>query len=243
MNKLYIWFNRTVLPKGYPIFGDYIFKSQFDIKNPKKVYDENWKRYSYLKMAYSLKEDIKFPAEMYLIVIKKKYKSIFFDYYNIGDHVRLVSEDFMLFLKENGLEESYYEIALLNVLNIEGESLVDKKFYALRFRKHDDNLFDFHFETKKRAAGIRDSFLYPDMEIQNEVYNKNIFSLYEFCYNDTLILNEKGKIDVLTNFYAPQIYQAKDFPYIFNNQYKWDILPFDNKYNINYINDENWNWK
>jgi hypothetical protein len=172
-----------------------------------------------------------FPAEMNLVVKSQKYKEINFDYIQYSHFVKLVSEKFFSFLIENGLDESYYEIARLNIVDTKGRLMTDNKYFALRFGRFDDALFNFPSESRKRAAGLRDRFLFPDMEFKTVTENKNIFVLFEFCYKDGFLLNAKGANYVIENFYC-EIYNAKDFPFVFNNQYNWDILPFDNKYKI-----------
>lgn len=59
---------------------------------------------------------------------------------------------------------------------------------------------------------------------------KSIFALFSFCYNETLIFTKEVKDEILARFYAPGIYKAEDYPFVFNNQYKWDVVPFENEY-------------
>lgn len=233
MKELYIWFNRTQLPKGYPLQSDFILKSQFDLEQPRKIYDEKWKMYNRFNSEYSTGE-FQFPCEMFMVVTKKKYKEIDFDYYScdVGISIKFVSESFLNFLSTNGIDENYYKQAKLNVIDLSGNSLVSKNYYALRFIKSDDTLFDFQKDTFKRAAGIRNHFLYPFMELKRNIVGKNVFSLFEFCYEETLILNEVAKEYVLKHFSNPQLYKAEDYPLIFNNQRDYEMLPYNNSYLI-----------
>jgi hypothetical protein len=235
MNNLYIWFQRTKLPKGHPLLNDILLKSNFDLKRPNIIHvgEDNWRNFNHYNMDFPPKDTFAFPSEMYLLINKKKYKEINFDYLDYHYYVKLVSENFISFLKENGLNKSYYEIASLNIIDLKGELMTKDKYYALRFGKFDDDLFNFNLESKKRAAGLRDTFIYPDMKIKTEITNKNIFVLFEFCYRDCLVLNEKGKNDVIKRYYSFEIYKAEDYPYIFNNQRNWELLPFDNSFKIN----------
>ena len=211
MKELYIWFNRTQLPKGFPLQNDFILKSQFDLEQPRKIYDEKWKMYNRFNSEYPI-GDFQFPHEMFMVVTKKKYKEIDFDYYScdVGTSIKFVSESFLNFLSTNGIDENYYEQAKLNVLDLAGNSLVSKNYYVLRFIKSDDALFDFHKETFKRAVGIKNYFLYPLMELKQNIVDKNVFSLFEFCYEETLILNEVAKEYVLKHFSNPQLYKVED---------------------------------
>lgn len=233
MKDLYIWFNRTQLPKGYPLQSDFILKSQFDLEQPRKIYDEKWKMYNRFNSEHPTGE-FQFPCEMFMVVTKKKYKEINFDYYscNVGASVRFVSESFLNFLSANGIDKSYYEQAKLNVLDLAGNNLVSKNYYALRFIKGDDTLFDFHKDNFKRAVGIRNYFLYPLMELKHSVADKNVFSLLELCYEDTFILDEIVKEYVLNHFSSPQLYKVEDYPFVFNNRLNYEVLPYNNSYLI-----------
>lgn len=70
------------------------------------------------------------------------------------------------------------------------------------------------------------------MELKQNIVDKNVFSLFEFCYEETLILNEVAKEYVLKHFSNPQLYKAEDYPFIFNNQHNYEILPYNNSYLI-----------
>ena len=132
MKELYIWFNRIQLPKGFPLQNDFILKSQFDLDQPRKIYDEKWKMYNRFNSEYPI-GDFQFPHEMFMVVTKKKYKEIDFDYYScdVGTSIKFVSESFLNFLSTNGIDKNYYEQAKLNVLDLAGNSLVSKNYYVL----------------------------------------------------------------------------------------------------------------
>ena len=106
MKELYIWFNRTQLPKGSPLQNDFILKSQFDLEQPRKIYDEKWKMYNRFNSEYPT-GDFQFPCKMFMVVTKKKYKEIDFDYYScdVGTSIKFVSESFLNFLSTNGIDQ------------------------------------------------------------------------------------------------------------------------------------------
>lgn len=233
MNNLYIWFQRTKLPEGHPLLDDILLKSRFDLKRPNTIHvgEENWRNFNHYNMNFPPKDTFAFPSEIYLI-IKKKYKEINFDYLDYHYYVKLISDNFLSFLIKNGLNESYYEIASLNIIDLKGELMTKNKYYALRFGKFDDDLFNFEPESKKRAAGLRNTFLYPNIKIKTEIPDKNIFVLFEFCYRDCLVLSENGKNDIIKHYLSSDIYKSVDYPYVFNNQRNWELLPIDNSLKI-----------
>jgi hypothetical protein len=238
MEDLYIWFNREDDPEIYPTTEDYILKSNFEIEKPKKMYDQNWKQ--------------KLPAEIYLIITKKKYKEIHFDYYDLFD-VKLVSEKFLSFLNNNGIDDAYYEKAVLHIFDLNGKTLSEKNHFALRFIKDDKECFNFHEESKELATDAIDSYfsffgeddeikadnkeedtgnyLYPNIELKKHESGKNVFNLFDFYYNYCIIFNGTVKEYVLNNFCGTEIYKVKDFHNICNH-YNFEELPVDNKYRI-----------
>lgn len=229
MEELFIWFNRTQLPVGYPLKDDTVFKPSFDAKNPKGMPDQPWKTFNHHKMSFPPTDAHRFPVEMYLVVTKK-YPSIQFDYFDYSHYVKLVSGRFLSFIQEKGLTSDYYEKATLHIVDVQGNSMAGEEYYALRFGKFDDQLFEFPIEGRKRAAGLKDFFLYPNLSLKAPVEGKSIFALFEFCYNNTLVFTKEVKEEILDRFHYPEVYKAEDYPFVFNNQYKWDVLPFDNEY-------------
>jgi hypothetical protein len=233
MTDLFIWFNRTQLPDGYIPIEDIIFKNDFDIKKPKFMPEQPWKMYDAQIHGAPPEKEKEFPKKMYLVSTKKNNQKVKFDFYGIDDSVILVSSKFMSFILENGIDESYYEIAQLFVIDTNGNSLIDDDYYALRFVKFDDDKIDFGLETKKRAAGLKNYFLFPDMKLLSPSPNKNVFYVSQLCYRNSLIFTESIVKHILENFYFPQLYNVKDFPFIFNNKRNWDILPLKNEYLVN----------
>lgn len=70
------------------------------------------------------------------------------------------------------------------------------------------------------------------MELEHSVADKNVFSLLEFCYEDTFILDEVVKEYVLNHFSSPQLYKVEDYPFVFNNRLNYEVLPYNNSYLI-----------
>ncbi|BAV05583.1 Immunity protein 43 [Filimonas lacunae] len=229
MEDLFIWFNRTQLPSGYPLKEDTVLKSSYDAKSATKMPDQAWKTFNHHTMSFPPTGTHQFPEEMYLVVTKK-YPAIHFDYFDYGYYVKLVSGRFLSFMEEQGVTADYYEKALLHIVDIQGHSLANQGYHALRFGKFDDQLLNWPVETRKRAAGFKDFFLYPNMQLKAPVEGKGLFVLFEFCYNNTLVFTQQVKDVILTQFISPEIYKVADFPFVFNNQYKWDVLPAMNDY-------------
>lgn len=232
MEELFIWFNRTKVPQGYPLKDDFILKPSFNKAKPKDIPLQEWKLYNPFKMEFPPGDEYKFPLEMFMVLTKKSYKKIFFDYYGYTNYVAFVSDQFFSFLQQNGLDDSYYEKAKLFVIDLEGNLLTDGNYWALRFGRFDDQLFDFDQETKKRAAGIKNHFLYPGMNVSVQPASRNVYYLSEFCYQTSLLFNQQAKDEILAGFRTPEIYKIADFPYIYNNQYKWEILPVMNEFRV-----------
>lgn len=193
--------------------------------------DQRWKLFNPSQMEFPPVDEYKFPDELYM-VITKSTKRVAFDYYSHQKNVAFVSDRFLGFLQRNGLDASYYEKAKLFIVNLKGDLITNERYWALRFGKFDDELFSFHAESKKRASGLKDFFLYPSMELKKSVPGKNIFFINEFCYNKSIIFNGLALKELLVDFYEPQLYQLEDFPFIYNNQIKWDIVPYDNEFLI-----------
>ncbi|REC59785.1 hypothetical protein DRF65_23935 [Chryseobacterium pennae] len=231
MTDLFIWFNRTQGPEGHFQLDDVIFTSSFDSKKPKFVAEQPWKMYDASIHGFPPEDKKRFPSKMYLVSTKNKPSIIKFDFYGMNNLAVLVSSKFLTFLNNKGIDENYYEIAELSIIDLKGNDLTNNEiYYALRFVRFDDQFFDFNMETKKRAAGLKNFFLFPDMKLNTYPENKNIFYINSLCYRNSIIFTKDVVKEVLSNFHLPQVYNVKDFPFVFNNQYKWDILPLNNEY-------------
>ncbi|RAJ05442.1 immunity protein 43 of polymorphic toxin system [Chitinophaga skermanii] len=227
MEKLFIWFNRTQLPTGYPAKDDTILKLSFDPKKPKLMPGQPWKQFNIHTMPFPPEEMYQFPSSMYLVVTRKLKDPIKFDYYDYAQGVKLVSAGFLTFIQEAGLTEEHYEIATLHIINEAGEALTNDTYYALRFGQFNDASFDFPVDTKKRAAGLQGHFLYPGLQLNNPT-SQQVFALQNFCYLNTLIFTAQAARKALQQFHYPALYPAEEFPFVFNNQHNWSILPFEN---------------
>lgn len=181
MNNLFIWFNRTKMPIGYPNKNDFIIKSTFDKNKPKYIPNQIWKLYS-LSMGNPSQSKYKFPTDLYMVITNKSYKEIYFDYYGYDYNIAFISDQFFDFIRNNGLPDSYYEIAELHILNLDGIYLTNNKYKAIRFIKSDDLLFDFDINTQKRAAGVK-HFLYPNLKLIKKVTNKK----YTIFHNSVIM--------------------------------------------------------
>ncbi|MDR2954130.1 MAG: immunity 43 family protein [Prevotella sp.] len=230
---LFIWYNRTKVSKGIPSFDKVILKNEFDLNKPKKIPEQAWTLYNALKMRFPVTEQkYKFPPEMYLVVLNN-LKDVCFDYIEHNNNVKLVSEDFYNFLIKYGLNEGH-EKANLTILNTKGELLADKKYFALRFCLYDDLLFDFNKQSKVRVVGefSGTDYVYPNICLANEETVSSVFVIKEPSYRNALIFKKDILPAILNNFYAPEIYHLKDFPFVFENRSNWDTLPFDNDYKV-----------
>jgi hypothetical protein len=232
-DDLYIWYNRTKLPKGFPLAGKYLLNNSFDIKNPRKISEQKWTLYNSYRMGFPPSDDkFKFPNNIYLVILDKQ-KDILFDYFDYEYNVKLVSEKFLQFIQKNGLTKGYEE-ANLFIIDTKENLLSNRKYYALRFGLFDDNFFDFNKQNKisgKYEFGNQ-YIVYPNLSLKENKSNKYVYCLEEYSYRKAIIF--KGFIlnDILKTFYCPEIYKLKDFPFICANQYDWDLLPYDNDYKV-----------
>ena len=228
---LFIWYYRTNVPKGIPLMQKTILKDVFDLDKPKKVPEQPWMLYNSRTMGFPITDEkYQFPQEMYLVVLNN-IKEVCFDYVEDDYKIKLVSQDFFQFLNQHGLDKGF-EKANLTILNQKGELLTSKKYYALRFCLFDDQLFEFNKKEKiriKREFGGTE-YVYPQINLIEEKTQKSVFAFEESAYRKSLIFKGDLISEMLKNFYCPEIYSIKDFPYIYENQYNWDILPQKNEY-------------
>lgn len=224
MKNLYIWFYTTARKhKGVPYFIEN--RSLRDDFNPKK--DEGigkWAGYNPVKDGFPPKdEELQFPKELFFIV--QKEKELLLDFMPYQKNIMIVSDIFLDYLKGQKLDKNF-EIADLKVVHKNGLELkVNKKYFAVRIGKFDDESFDFVREIRKRSIGGGDFFLYPNLELNENNDKREVFFLNEFCYREALILTEEGKNEVKEKFYSPEIYKAEDYPLAYNNHLKIESLP------------------
>ncbi|MFD2909193.1 Imm43 family immunity protein [Flavobacterium ardleyense] len=224
MENLYIWFYTTARKhKGVPYIIEN--RSLSDVFTAKK--DEGmgkWSDYNPTKDGFPPRDSrLKFPKDLFFIV--QKEKEILLDFMPYHNNLMIISDVFLDYLKEQKIDLNF-EIANLKVVHRNGLELkVDKKYFAIRIGKFDDELFDLDQQSKKRAAGSRDFFLYPNLKLKIKNIERDLFFLNELWYSEALILTEKGKEEVKKRFYSPEIYKAEDYPLAFNNQLNINYLP------------------
>ncbi|CAM3942366.1 Immunity protein 43 domain-containing protein [Flavobacterium branchiophilum] len=224
MNDLFIWYNtipRT--PKGFPLLEDRWLREKYYPSKNQEEMDYKWMKYNPLKDAFPPKGDLKLPDELFFIV--QKQKELLFDFMNYHFNLFIVSDVFLKLIQEYRLDLKY-EISKLKIVHKnEKELKCDKDYYALRVSTHDDDLFDYVEDGKKRASGARDFFLYPNLKLKPDVQDKGIYFLNEFCYHQTIVVNEELKKTIIKNFYSPELYKLEDFAQVYNNSYKLELMP------------------
>jgi len=220
--NLYIWnYTSARQPKGIPSYSNNWLSEIFSPEDPKPI-EGQWVSFNPYRDKPPLKEELKLPSQLYLFLRTKE--TPIFDWFYIHHHVMAVSEKFLAFLLENDLKEQI-EIAELKIFNRQGIEFNEKKYFAIRIIKFNDSIFNLNEEIRKRAKGIKDEFLYPQMKLNTENEKQNIFFLLEFCYNESLLITEKAKDYILSNFYKPEIYRIEDYPLVFNNSNSLENLP------------------
>lgn len=210
----YIWYYTEARGvKGIPPASKIWLTESLNFDSPEPL-ERDWMKYNPYKHNFPPENELKMPSELNLI-IDVNYEPQF-DCIYVQRRILAVTDDFLEFLRSNGLDKQM-EVANLSIYNRKGNLFTNKSYYAIRIGKFNDKLFDFDENTKKRAAGIKDFFLYPNMKLIEPSKEQNIFFLLEFCYNDCILLTEKAKDYVLANFYSPEIYSVQDFRFAYNN--------------------------
>ena len=174
--ELYIWrYGKDKLPKGLLEYGKSDVCDTYDEGKRQKFQDHGqwmWKNKD------GWRENL--PPVLYLVCNKKPgiLQFDFIDKYSIK--LKIVSEEFLSLLQENGFVDKY-DIATVKVVNKKNESLTDKKYYALRINHFDNDSFHlgkgitFQNDVEKKL-GI--SFtVYPDMKLKDNSIKQNFFVL------------------------------------------------------------------
>ncbi len=190
-----------------------------DDKSEKSITSE-WIRFNPYNDEVPPSGNMRLPAKLYLHTDLKKKPD--FDWLYIHHHIMVVSKRFLSFLKENA--SGQFETAGLIIFDKQKREFDDQDYFAIRVFKFNNDRFELNESTKKRAAGARGKFTYPDLEL-TEPQNQKVLFLLSFCYYDCLILTPDGKDHVLKNYISPEIYYAQDYPLVFNNQLKISELP------------------
>jgi Immunity protein 43 len=225
MNDLFIWFYTVArIPKGALLGLDVMLRENFYPNKKQDDFVYPWCSYNPIKDGFPVSQEaLRFPKELFFIV--DDVKELNFDFIPFQSNMIIVSEIFLNYLKAQHLEANF-EVAFLKVVDI-NEKIVkcNKQYFALRIGKFDDEFFDFDVETKKRAAGSRDFFLYPNMKLKKTDIGRDVFFLNELWYRNALLLTKAGKDRIKSDFYLPEIYMIEEFPIVYNNRTKEELLP------------------
>ena len=169
--ELYIWrYGIDKLPKGLLEYG------KFDVCD---TYDESKRQRFQTKGRWMWKDkngwEENLPPVLYL-VCNKKPGILQFDFLDKSSiELKIVSEEFLSLLQENGFIDKY-DIATVKVVNKKNESLTDKKYYALRINHFDNDSFHFgkgityqsDFQKKLGTCFT----IYPDMKLKDSSIRK-----------------------------------------------------------------------
>jgi hypothetical protein len=219
MSDLLMWYcSNGKKPEGIPKNDDMWLREKFYPKKEQEGMSYPWVRFAGNQTA----NDLDFPSELFLII--QKQKKILFDFLPYRGNVFLVSELFLDFLVKQNLNANF-EISKLKVVHKnELELKFDKKYFAIRIFKFDDELFDFVEDGKKRASGLKDVFMYPNLTLKEE-NKRDVFFLKQFCYLESVIISERIQNQIKEIFYRPELYYVFDFPLVYNNQSKIEFIP------------------
>jgi len=203
--ELFIWFMTTTRWNvGVPQF---FYNSELlDLSNPN---NSDWK---YMKNI---------PNQMLL-----RYKNkgnVRFDWVIYRDRIMVISEKFLSFLSKYW-DNNRYLLSDCIVQNSKGELCSTDRYFVLFVLETDNSCFIINEEGRKRIAGNRFEYLYPNITIKNHI--EGVFYYDKIAYDQGLIFTEEPKNIVLSLFYKPEIYLIKDFPIAYNNMNrKEEFLP------------------
>lgn len=160
------------------------------------------------------------PPVLYL-VCNKKPGILQFDFLDKSSiELKIVSEEFLSLLQENGFIDKY-DIATVKVVNKKNESLTDKKYYALRINHFDNDSFHFGkgitYQSDLQKERGTCFTVYPDMKLKDSSIKQNFFVLDSIEYGDGIIFRERV-LDKVLNLYRPEIYKLSDYSKIWNNR-------------------------
>ena len=184
--ELYIWnYGIGKLPKGLLEFGRSDVCDTYDESKRQKFQNHGqwmWKNKD------GWRENL--PHVLYLVCNKKPgiLQFDFLDKYSIK--LKIVSEEFLSLLQENGFVDKY-DIATVKVVNKKNESLTDKKYYALRINHYDNDSFHFgkgityqsDFQKKLGTCFT----VYPDMKLKDNSIKQNFFKALMFCFRQATL--------------------------------------------------------
>jgi len=216
MDQLFIWYC-TIGRRGngIPQNSDIWIRENFFQGKEIEGLSYNWLDYDFLEHGYPPNDTkLKLPDELYFII--QKQKKILFDFLPYRKNLFIISESFKLFVEKYS-KENPLELSKLKIVHKSGKEIeYQKNYYLLRIRTFNDNLFEFTDQGKKPAAGLRGTYMYPNLNLKNEVLHK-IFFLNSFCYRESMIFTSAVKQEIKDNFFNPEIYKIEDFYLAFNN--------------------------
>lgn len=145
--------------------------------------------------------------------------------------LKIVSEEFLSLLQENGFIDKY-DVATVKVVNKKNETLTDKKYYALRISHFDNDSFHFgkgityqsDFQKKLGTCFT----VYPDMKLKDCSIKQNFFVLDSVEYGDGIIFRERV-LDKVLNLYKPEIYKLSDYSKLWIDE---KFYPYGNEFMI-----------
>ena len=224
MDNLYVWRNTLGRKqKDVPQAGDTWLSDKDSLADYKdKPVTGKWISFNPYKDKLPLDGTMRLPKKLFLF-FRTKSEPVF-DWFYIHHHMMAVSEVFLNYLLENNLMNQL-EITELIIINVNGTIYHNKKYFAIRVVIFNDNEFNFNETTRKRAAGIRRYFLYPEIQLIKNNKTQHIYMLLEFCYNGCLILTQNAKDYIVSNFYKPEIYKLNDYHLVYNNSLHKEKLP------------------
>lgn len=145
--------------------------------------------------------------------------------------LKIVSEEFLSLLKENGFVDKY-DIATVKVVNKKNEPLTDKKYYALRINHFDNDSFHFGkgitYQSDLQKERGTCFTVYPDMKLKDNSIKQNFFVLDSIEYGDSIIFRERV-LDKVLNLYKPEIYKLSDYSKLWRNK---GFYPYGNEFMI-----------
>ncbi|RPD43594.1 hypothetical protein DNI29_23410 [Hymenobacter sediminis] len=184
--------------EGLPTFLDRTFTEEFNEKKPMEgIYSSNWRRYNPYQHGFPVPKDFSLPTSLLMICkgIKRFEPDLYFD--NL--HTWIVSEQFLIFLKEHHLLEQHYEQSKLTVLSTTKKSITNKQYFLLRFFRDDNDLIDFK-KTPKIVSPKKPltkhtppTVYYPDLIFREGIASPAMLYIDEESLLGTFICTEQIK--------------------------------------------------
>lgn len=218
MEDIFVWFYRAAdRPKGVPFHLDTMLAEQFSARNPMPGFDYPWVRYNPYQMDFPPTDPgLQLPDKLVLVV--KKNKEVLLDYMYFKNEYKIVSQEFLDYLIQSGVKGNY-EASELSVVDTKGKNIAQKKYYALRFGRFDDELLNFDESTKVAVPSLRNRYLYPSITTKDA--SRKIYFVDNFCYREAVLMTAEGKREIEQKFYEPQIYSAADFVNVYQEDNLW----------------------